>query len=288
MVTRSDYPDDEVQAALSVLVELMTVLGDYRDHVVLVGGWVPYFLVGAGKTEHTGSIDIDLALDMRTIPSEAYSTILELLRGRGYERSEEQPFMFYRTVTAGSGRELRVEVDLLAGEYGGTGRSHRTQQVQDVRPRKARGCDLAFQDPIVVAVKARMPNGAVNEVSVKIAAAAPFLAMKGMVLHNRFKEKDAYDIYFTLRHYDGGIEKLVKLLRSQRSNRLVLEGLSKIRSKFLEVDALGPVAVADFMDITDSDERERIERDAFERVAGLLDALGIEPFDEKATGHLEA
>ncbi len=82
--------------------------------------------------------------------------------------------------------------------------------------------------------------------------------------------------------------KLVELLRPHGSNRLVLEGLSKIRSKFPKVDALGPVAVADFMDTTDADERERIERDAFERVAGLLDALGMEPFDEKETGHLDA
>ena len=267
MVTKSDYAEAEVQAALSVIVELMTILGEYRDHVVLVGGWVPYFLVEAGKTRHTGSTDIDLALDMKNIPSEAYSTILELLRERGYEQSDKQPFIFYRSVTIESGRKLLVEVDLLAGEYGGTGRSHRTQQVQDVRPRKARGCDLAFDDPLVVAVRTRMPNGAVSEVSVRIAAAVPFFVMKGMVLDSRLKEKDAYDIYFTLLNYDGGIEALVEFFRPHLSNRLVLEGLSKIRNKFSEVDALGPVAVADFMEITDADEREMIKRDAFEIVA---------------------
>jgi hypothetical protein len=44
MVTRSDYPKDEVEACLSVLVEFMTLLGDFKDSIVLVGGWVPYFL----------------------------------------------------------------------------------------------------------------------------------------------------------------------------------------------------------------------------------------------------
>ena len=279
MVTKSDYPYEEVQAALSVLVELLTVLGDYRDHIVLVGGWVPYFLSGTGRSEHTGSTDIDLALDMRTIPEEVYSTILELLRERGYNQSDKQPFIFNRTVMTESGHEVTVEVDLLAGEYGGTGRSHRTQRVQDVRPRKARGCDLAFDDPLCVSVKARMPNGAVNEVGVRVARVVPYLTMKGIVLHSRLKEKDAYDVYFTVRHYDGGIEELAKALRPHISNKVVLEGLSKIRAKFKDVDSLGPVNVAEFMEVSDPDERERIIRDAFERVAGLLDALNIDSFE---------
>ena len=280
MVTKSDYPYEEVQAALSVLVELLTVLGDFRDHIVLVGGWVPYFLIDAGRTDHTGSTDIDLALDMRSIPDEVYSTILELLCERGYTQSDKQPFIFNRTVTTEFGHDVTVEVDLLAGEYGGTGRSHRTQRVQDVRPRKARGCDLAFDDPLRVTMKARMPNGAVNEVGVRVARVVPYLTMKGIALHSRLKEKDAYDIYFTLKHYEGGKEELAKALRPHITNKLVLEGLSKIRGKFKDVDSLGPVNVAEFMEITDSDERETIKRDAFEQVAGLLDALGIDPFEE--------
>jgi hypothetical protein len=125
-----------------------------------------------------------------------------------------------------------------------------------------------------------MPNGAVNEVGVRVARVVPYLTMKGIALHSRLKEKDAYDIYFTVRHYGGGIEELASAFRPHISNRLVLEGLSKIRSKFKGVDSLGPVNVAEFMEITDSDELETIIRDAFERVAGFLDALGIDPFEE--------
>ena len=44
MVTKADYPKDEVEACLSVMVEVMTVLGEFRDSIALVGGWVPYFL----------------------------------------------------------------------------------------------------------------------------------------------------------------------------------------------------------------------------------------------------
>lgn len=38
MVTKHDYNAEQVAAAKSVLLELMLLLGEYRDHLVLVGG----------------------------------------------------------------------------------------------------------------------------------------------------------------------------------------------------------------------------------------------------------
>jgi hypothetical protein len=60
MVTKFNYEKKEVDICLSVIVEIMTVLGEYRDSIVLVGGWVPYFLIEDKKEAHIGSIDIDL------------------------------------------------------------------------------------------------------------------------------------------------------------------------------------------------------------------------------------
>ena len=56
MVTIKDYPKTEVEACLSVLVELMTVLGEYRESIALVGGWIPYFLFE--KTEQEKHIEL--------------------------------------------------------------------------------------------------------------------------------------------------------------------------------------------------------------------------------------
>lgn len=84
MVTKSNYGKKEVEACLSVLVEIMTVLGSYRDNLVLIGGWVPYFLLNNKGKDHVGSIDIDLALDFKKISDESYKTILKLLNQRGY------------------------------------------------------------------------------------------------------------------------------------------------------------------------------------------------------------
>jgi hypothetical protein len=279
MVTRSDYPKNEVEACLSVLVEFMTLLGEFKDSIVLVGGWVPYFLIEERKQEHTGSLDIDAAFDFKSISSETYSTILELLKERGYQETE-QPYVFNRTVETESGAKVTVKINLLAGEYGGTSKSHRTQKAQDVKARKARGCDLAFDQNFSVTLSSRMPDGAKNEVTIRIAEIVPFLVMKGMALWDRYKEKDAYDIYFAISYYPGGVQKLVSVFQPFKSNKLVREGLRKIRTKCKDVESPGPVWVANFEEIDDGEEKERVKRDAFERINAFLDALGIKPFSE--------
>ncbi len=79
------------------------------------------------------------------IEEEGYKKIEELLRHRGY-RQGEQPFIFFRTVKMGD-RDINVEVNLLAGEYEGSSKSHRHQKIQGIRARKVRECDLVFEMP---------------------------------------------------------------------------------------------------------------------------------------------
>ena len=280
MVTRHDYGKSEVDACLSVLVEVMTVLGEFRSHIVLIGGWIPYFLLEESQHEHVGSLDIDIALDFQKISNDTYQTILQALMDRGY-RQADQPFIFYRTIAKKDGGEIIVQVDLLAGEYGGTGKSHRTQVIQqDGKARKARGCDLVFGHNRLLRVTGNMPNGSQNEVTIKIADIIPFLVMKGMTLWERYKEKDAYDVYFTVLHYPGGIKELANVFEPFRQNKLVHEGLGKVRTKFKSIDAPGPICVIVFLDIDDEEERERIKRDAYERVNAFLNLLDMEPFQE--------
>ena len=45
MITRRDYTAEGVEAARSVLVELVHLLGEYKDDIVLIGGWVPEVLL---------------------------------------------------------------------------------------------------------------------------------------------------------------------------------------------------------------------------------------------------
>lgn len=271
--SRSEYNDPLIAAAHSVLLELVRLLGEYRDHIVIVGGWVPTLLFPNSAVPHVGSIDVDVALDHRRLSGAGYRTIRQLFLSRGYQQGE-QPFIFHRSVTIGP-REIRVEVDLLAGEYEGTGKGHRTQRVQDMRPRKARGCELAFDRPAEVAIEGTLPDGGLDSARVRIASVVPFIVMKGMALYDRVKEKDAYDIDFCLRYYPGGSSALTRQFQPYRTHGLVQEGLRKIGEKFASPDHFGPRSVATFLEVTDAEERDILQRDAFERVHHLLSELGI-------------
>ncbi len=251
MVKRSDYNPADVDICLSVMVELLTILGEFRENIVLVGGWVPYFIINDIEPDaaHTGSMDIDLALDFKNITDDSYRTILKHLTQRGYEQDKEQPFIFYRHI-----ENLIVEIDLLSGEYGGTGKTRRTQKVQDVKARKARACDLVFDNNIKIELTHQMPDGSENTQQIKVASEVSFIITKGMALWTRMKEKDAYDISFILRNYPGGIEKLAERFRPFLSNKLVKEGLEKICSKYESPNAIGPAWTAEFEEIDDKEE----------------------------------
>jgi len=268
-VTFRDYSGDQVEAARSVLLELVRLLGEYRDDIVVVGGWVPQLILPQTPLQHVGSIDVDLALNHVTLQDPGYATIQALLLKRGYERHPKQPFIFYRTVDIG-GNPIKVQVDFLAGEYEGTSKAHRTQQVHEGRARKARGCDQAFELFQETEIRGQLPGGGSDQATVRVSSAVAFLVMKGMALHDRLKEKDAWDIYFTLTNYPGGLDALVAEIRPHLNHGLVQEGLQKIAEKFASINHIGPKFVADFEGIIDVADRATRVRDAFEKVHYLL------------------
>jgi len=257
----------------------MTALGEFRQNIVLVGGNVPSLLIPDAKEKHSGTLDIDLALDFKNISGDTYKTIVESLTASGYYQKENgQPFVFYRDIRDELGNKITVEIDLLAGEYGGIGKRHRHQRVQDVQARKARGSDLVFDNAVEVRLTGSLPSGAKNTVTIRVPSIGPFLVTKGMALWNRMNEKDAYDVYYCCRNYPGGLAALVETIRPLVGNKLAREGLGKINAKFATVDGIGPTWTSDFLEIEDPEERARVQREAFELVNALMTQLGIEPF----------
>lgn len=159
-----------------------------------------------------------------------------------------------------NGRDFTVHVDLH-------------QRVQDVMPRKARGCDLAFEDNTELKLEGTLSGGGKDAVTIRAASIVPFIIMKAMGLADRLKEKDAWDICFCITHYPGGIDALAEAFGPHLSNGLVKEGLAKIKEKFASPEHVGPKWVADFDELSDDDARAIRQRDAYERVNALLDRL---------------
>jgi len=284
--TQSRYAPDETAASISVLVELATALGAYREDIILVGGWVPYFLIqGNQKTFqsdsfqadafqsvfHIGSLDIDLALNIQTIREPRYQAISRILEQRGYvRRVAESPFGFVRETRTPKGIPIEIHVDFLAPEYGGTGKRRRHQRVQDILAHKARGCDLAFEHFLDIEIEAPLREGGITKARIRMANVLPCLAMKAFALGDRLKEKDAYDIYMVCKHYPGNPESVVRAVKPHVSNKLVREALEILSDRFIRLEAMGPAAVATFLEVRDPTLREIRIRDVYETMQGIL------------------
>lgn len=68
---------------------------------------------------------------------------------------------------------------------------------------------------------------------------------------------------------------MVEEFRPHVGHGLVKEGLEKIAKQFASEKHVGPKFVADFEEVTDTEEREILERDAYEQVTFLLEKLGL-------------
>ncbi len=274
---------EEIEACVIVMRELFLYLKPYRNQIVLIGGWVPYFLLEKYKypgeyDQHVGSLDIDIALDAFSIPETDYKTILEILTGRGfYQRKDalgrDIPASFLKKVALENGKEIEVRIDFLAPEYGGTSDKRRHQIVQDMLARKGRGADIVFNHADVIHLSGPISNGANIELDIRVADVTACFVMKGIALSERTSEKDAYDLYMLARYYKEGPKSVLSELTKLRNHGLMKEALKNIEEHFKDIKSLGPVSVAKFMGITDKDEHGRIARDAFELFQFIIQGM---------------
>lgn len=248
------FDNDEAHVSQPVLLELMTILGRYRDALYLVGGWAPYFLLEQFQRkddpfEHVGSIGIDMVIDFTKISAEQYAGIVDLIEKRGYKTRKGKngqiiPFSFERTL-----QEMTLAIDFLAGEYGGTAKKHRHQQIQsDLLARKARGADLLPEHHLSLRLDGYLPDGSHHRCDLKMGNLVSILSMKGITIAERYKEKDAYDIYALIAHYKEGACSCFDEIAPFYKQGLVREGMMSICEKFASEKSVGPVWAATFME----------------------------------------
>lgn len=262
-----DYSEGQKKAAHRVLVELVNIFKEYEDEIRIVGGWVPDLMFpGEG---HIGSVDVDVLINHLTLEDEGYQNMSRILKKNGYMDHPDKYFSFIRTVEV-EGIPYDVDVDILAGMYGGTQPKRRSQHVQGLKALKATGGNFAFDFPAQeINVEAERPDGAMDVAKVNVVAIVPYIIMKTAAM-GRGKAKDAYDIYFILKHYRGGVKALAKEFAPVSERNLVVEMKEKLKGKFASELHAGPKDVADFLDIEDEEEIDMVKRDAYEQVQALL------------------
>jgi len=263
----TDYSEGQKEAAHRILVELVNIFREYEEDIRIVGGWVPDLMFpGEG---HIGSVDVDILINHLTLHDEGYQNMAKILQRNGYREHPEKYFSFVKTVEI-AGVFYDVDVDILAGMYGGTLKKRRSQHVQGIKALKATGGNFAFEfPPQRIGVESRRPDGALDVANVNVIAVVPYIIMKTAAM-GRGKAKDAYDIYFLIKHYSGGVKRLAKEFELIKDKKIVQEMKARLSGKFATVDHAGPKDVADFLELEDEEDIELVRRDAYEQVQALL------------------
>jgi hypothetical protein len=275
--TASDYGDREVQAVTSVLLEIGQVLGAYKNRFVIVGGAVPWLLFPNARPAHVGTLDIDLNLDPDALADGEYANLVESLETVGYERNLDgmRPFQLRRSVTVDAGEAIAVIVDLLMPRTAKP-QKNRPPLLEDFRVQSADGGELALKYSVTQMVQGRMPDGRKNRVELLVAQVPAFLVMKGYALVGRDKKKDAYDVYYSIRNFEGGPVALAESCRELLEEPGARKAYQHIAEKFDLEDGFGPQTVRAF--VAESNAlgemtADQVQVDAFQQVRAWARAL---------------
>lgn len=274
-----DYDERGSAAAYSVLIELGQVLGVFRQKFVIVGGAVPWLLMPNAQPSHIGTLDVDLNLSPEALSEGEYATLIESLEQAGYERGIDdlKPFQLRRWVRVDQGAPIAIIIDLMMPDDAKT-RKNRPPLVDGLRVIEASGGRVALDHCVERHFEGRMPDGRNNAVDLLVASIPAFLVMKGYALIGRDKKKDAYDIHFSVRNFEGGPHALAGACRPLLADQSVVMGYRNIASKFRHEDDFGPQTVRTFLAESDAlgeMTAEQIQVDAFMQVRAWLRGLGL-------------
>ena len=110
-----DYDDRTTAAVKSVLIEIGQILGSFEGKFAIIGGAVPWLLLGEAEMQHLGTADVDLGLDPAALGDGEYVRLVEALQEHGYLQQENLwRFQLVRAVPASDGGpDIDVVVDFL-------------------------------------------------------------------------------------------------------------------------------------------------------------------------------
>ncbi len=252
-----DYRPEAIARVKATSLTLAQVLGDdLLRETVIVGGLVPSLLYtdaipSAETGPHVGTLDVDLALDLVILEEDRYEDMAERLARAGFvpDTNPEGNIIRQRWRTQNG-----VSVDFLMppvppDKNGGKLR-HLTREFA---ASTMRGLDLALAHAVQVTLEGTDLEGRNVTRSVPVCAPHLFIALKGLAIANRDKHKDAYDLYYVLKHDDRGPEALGKMLAAFSDQLPVTDAIGVLDRDFQSVDGRGPVDVCRFLD-RDGDE----------------------------------
>jgi hypothetical protein len=294
----SDYTTESHAAVRAGLLHLATVLGDLLDDVMVVGGMVPGLITTTLDDEllgpHVGTTDVDIALALAVLDADRYREVAEGMRRAGFhpDVNDDGNQTVQRWVLHDT---LRVTVDFLIPQASGTPPAQRVHHLEsEFGALVTRGLSDAMTTCVRVALEGRTLDGAEVERALWVCGPAGFVVLKALAFRNRGEGKDAYDLYYVLKHHDLGPIGIARELQALRANDpaepdAIDDAIAILREDFLRFEGLGPTRAAAFLG---NDLGDEVRADVTAHVTGLLnglqdarddDGIGAEPLADESS-----
>lgn len=284
------YTPEATELCERTLVTLLRGLGPWRDGIYLVGGLVPrYLLRGSEDAErrHAGTHDVDLVLDVTFLGEvEAYRRLEKNLQALGFvrgrnARGQAQHFRWCKRI--GPGQDVIVDLLCDASQEEG-GQVMALPGERRLSALKLPGAHLAVKDHVTAEVTAELLDGRGQAtMTVRVAGLVAFVVLKALAYEERFEEKDAYDLIYTLDEY--GVEAAASAFRGFRDRHpedtaLLEAALAVMRRRFAsEADIEGwkkdgPTSYARFQAPLAAGKEHALAVDAADVVETFLSDVG--------------
>ena len=230
------------------MLELSIYFQEFWDRCVLIGGWVPYFILADKlgsevRVRHVGSLDVDILIDVDAVAEGGYSATLKAMQQGGFEQRGNS-FEWTRIVAPPViGRAIRVRVHLLAPESAAGANSLRRQMPGGLQVLVMPVADVALRHTFDYPLEGQLPTGENHSATIRVADEVACFAMKGGMIPRAdgmgLKEKDAYDLFVLLRDYPGGPSALARHLTPYGGVRAVEEAMQNVREQFADPTRVG-------------------------------------------------
>ncbi len=250
--TASGYQPGTLEAVQQTLLLLATILGDLLDDIVVVGGLVPSLLISkdelpAGADAHIGTNDLDLGLALTLLEQERYREISKRLRDRGFQPNLNDKGNKTHQRWRFDSDDVNVTLDFLIPPMDGTAAGAIKHIDDDFGAIVTPGLELAIEHHVIVAFQGKMPAGATAQRDIRVCGVGPFIVLKSLAMDGRSAPKDAYDIFYVLENFPGGVDVIAAKLLDLRQSRYFSQTRRILGRDFKAPKEVGPHNVATFL-----------------------------------------
>ena len=269
----ADYSKEQIQLVKATCLYIATILGDYMEQAVIVGGLVPSILIDQenlpdGADSHVGTMDLDLGLTLAIFDEKRYQAITERLRAAKFspDVNEQGNLTRQRWKIEKAGK---VTIDFLVPPVSDDDQGGQIKDIEkDFAAVITPGLELAFKDKIKITLDGNTIFGENAKRDVYFCGPGAFVVLKALSFRNRGENKDAYDLFYHIRNYGSGVEDIVKALKPLLHEKEAKAAIKILNEDFTGYNSVGAVRVARF--ITGGTD-EAIQAEVAGFVRNLLD-----------------